>query len=54
MQSIYEVKPLIETRFSFQLNKWEMDNLGRRAKDIDLSPLEKAVKKSALFEKCNL
>ncbi|HOA79980.1 MAG TPA: family 1 encapsulin nanocompartment shell protein [Defluviitaleaceae bacterium] len=47
---IYEVKPLIETRFSFQLNKWEMDNLSRRAKDIDLSPLEKAVKKSALFE----
>ena len=35
---IYEVKPLIETRFSFQLNKWEMDNLSRRAKDIDLSP----------------
>ncbi|MBZ4668087.1 MAG: Linocin bacteriocin protein [Defluviitaleaceae bacterium] len=47
---IYEAKPLIETRINFELSRWEMDNLIRGAKDIDLSPLEEAARKSALFE----
>lgn len=47
---IYEVKPLVETRITFELSRWEMDNVVRGAKDIDLSPLEDAVKKAALFE----
>lgn len=51
---IYEAKPLLETRINFELNRWEMDNLIRGAKDIDLSPLEDAVKKSALFEENTL
>lgn len=47
---IYKVKPLVEARISFELNKWELDNISRGAKDIDLETLENAVKKLALFE----
>lgn len=47
---IYEVKPLVEARISFKLDRWEMDNLTRGAKDIDLECLEEAAKKIALFE----
>lgn len=48
--SKYMVTPLIETRFTFELNRWEMDNLERGAKDVDLGPLEEAVEKIAEFE----
>ncbi|MGD9474560.1 MAG: family 1 encapsulin nanocompartment shell protein [Eubacteriaceae bacterium] len=47
---VFSVKPLTEVRVSFSLNRWEMDNLTRGAKDIDLSNLEEAVKKIAEFE----
>lgn len=47
---IYKVQPLIEARVSFALNRWEMDNLTRGAKNIDLSNLEEAAKKIAEFE----
>ncbi|MGO1368577.1 MAG: family 1 encapsulin nanocompartment shell protein [Senegalia sp. (in: firmicutes)] len=47
---IYKVKPLIESRVEFELNRWEMDNLERGAKDIELDNLEEAAKKIALFE----
>lgn len=47
---IFKVKPLVEARVSFSLNRWEMDNLTRGAKDVDLSNLEEAVKKIAKFE----
>lgn len=47
---LYQVKPLLENRISFDLDRWEMDNVERGAKDIDLEPLEEAVKKIALFE----
>ncbi|WP_026895173.1 family 1 encapsulin nanocompartment shell protein [Clostridiisalibacter paucivorans] len=47
---IYDIKPLIETRMEFALDRWELDNLTRGAKDIDLEPLEDAVKKIAMFE----
>lgn len=46
----YKLKPLVEGRVSFELNKWELDNISRGAKDIDLDPLEKACEKLALFE----
>jgi uncharacterized linocin/CFP29 family protein len=46
----YKVKPLIEARINFTLDRWEMDNIIRGAKDIDLSSLEEAAKKLALFE----
>lgn len=47
---IYKVKPLVEARMSFSLNRWELDNIIRGAKDIDLEPLEKAVTELAKFE----
>lgn len=46
----YRVKPLIEARVSFELNRWELDNIIRGAKDINLDSLEEATKKLALFE----
>lgn len=47
---IYNVQPLVETRIVFELDRWEMDNIIRGAKDADLSPLEEAAEKIALFE----
>lgn len=46
----YEVLPLIETRVTFELSRWELDNVLRGAKDIDLESLEKAATDLALFE----
>lgn len=48
--SRYKVTPLLETRFTFELDRWELDNLERGAKDVDLGPLEEAVEKMAKFE----
>src|SRR6056297_1950058 len=45
-----KTSPLVETRTSFNLNIWELDNLSRGAKDLDLSPLEAAAEKAAQFE----
>lgn len=47
---LYDVKPLLEIRLTFELDRWEMDNVIRGAKDIDLGPLEKAAEKIASFE----
>jgi len=47
---LYSVQPLLETRISFELSRWEMDNILRGAKDIDLEPLEEAAHKIATFE----
>ncbi len=47
---LFKVKPLVETRTGFTLNRWEMDNLARGARDVDLGPLEDAARKAALFE----
>lgn len=47
---LYKVKPLVESRVEFELNRWEMDNIVRGAKDVELDNLEEAVKKIALFE----
>lgn len=47
---LYDVKPLTEMRVEFELDRWELDNIERGAKDIELGPLEEAVKKAALFE----
>ena len=46
----YKVKPLMEVRSSFELDRWEMDNIVRGAKDIDLESLEEAAKRIALYE----
>lgn len=47
---LYKVQPLIETRITFRLNRWEMDNLHRGAHDVDLEPLENAARRAAHFE----
>ncbi|ABR50493.1 Linocin_M18 bacteriocin protein [Alkaliphilus metalliredigens QYMF] len=47
---MYQVKPLVEARISFKLDRWEMDNLIRGAKDIKLDALEEAAEKMAIFE----
>ncbi|MCC5910167.1 MAG: bacteriocin family protein [Clostridiaceae bacterium] len=47
---IYKAKPLVEARINFTLNRWEMDNIVRGAKDIDLDALEDAVRELAYFE----
>ncbi|WP_041367710.1 family 1 encapsulin nanocompartment shell protein [Natranaerobius thermophilus] len=47
---LHQVKPLMETRITFKLDRWELDNIERGAQDIDLEPLEDAARKIALFE----
>ncbi len=51
---LYDVKPLIETRISFDLSRWELDNILRGEKDAELDPLEKAAEKLALYEEDTL
>ena len=47
---IREYLPLTEVRKPFELDLWELDDVERGAKDVDLEPLEEAVKQIALFE----
>ena len=47
---IREFLPMVEVRKPFELYLWELDNIERGAKDVDLSPLEEAVKEIAFFE----
>ncbi|GAB4373397.1 MAG: family 1 encapsulin nanocompartment shell protein [Calditrichia bacterium] len=47
---IRQIQPMVETRVSFELNIWELDNLSRGAKDIDLDAAQRAAKDAALFE----
>ncbi|MDY0303791.1 MAG: family 1 encapsulin nanocompartment shell protein [Sphaerochaeta sp.] len=47
---VYTVRPLTEARIRFTLNKWELDNLARGAKDIDFDAMDSALEKLALFE----
>lgn len=46
----YHVLPLTEVRVEFEMDRWELDNLNRGAKDVDYEPLENAAKEIALFE----
>lgn len=45
-----QVLPLIEVRKPFTLDIWELDNLSRGAKDINLEPMQEAAYEIALFE----
>lgn len=47
---IYTFRPLVESRITFELEVWELDNIIRGAKDVELDSLEDAAKKIALFE----
>lgn len=46
----YKVLPLTESRIEFEMDRWELDNVSRGAKDVDYGPLEEALEKMALFE----
>lgn len=47
---VYEYIPLIETRFNFTLNRWELDNAERGNDNINLNNLDEAIFKAAKFE----
>ncbi|MGB3210420.1 MAG: family 1 encapsulin nanocompartment shell protein [Desulforhopalus sp.] len=47
---IRKVHHIVETRVPFELDIGEMDNVVRGARDVDLSGLESAARKIALFE----
>lgn len=47
---IREFLPMVEVRKPFELDLWELDNIERGAKDVDLAPLEEAIKEIAFFE----
>ncbi len=47
---IHKVMPLIELRIPFSLNIWELDNLERGAKTVDLTSLDEAANKLSRFE----
>ncbi|MDX9917362.1 MAG: family 1 encapsulin nanocompartment shell protein [Gudongella sp.] len=46
----YNCLPLTEARVEFEMDRWELDNVSRGAKDIDFTPLEEAMERIALFE----
>lgn len=46
----YQLQPLTETRISFKVKTWELDNLARGAKDIELDEVVNAARKMAQFE----
>lgn len=47
---LYKINPLVEARAVFELDLWELDNLSRGAKDVDLDPLIAAARDIAGFE----
>lgn len=46
----YKVLPLTEARVEFSMERWELDNVIRGAKDVDYGPLEEAARELARFE----
>ncbi len=46
----HQVMPLVEARIPFKLDVWELDNVARGAKDIDLDAMEDAARDIAKFE----
>lgn len=47
---IHQVLPLVEARVNFSLQTWELDNIERGAKDIQLESLVEACRELAMFE----
>ena len=47
---VHRVQPLVEARAVFELGLWELDNLARGARDVDLGPAERAACELAKFE----
>lgn len=47
---LHQILPLVETRVDFSLDIWELDNVGRGARDPDLDALVDACRRIAAFE----
>lgn len=47
---IRDYLPLVEVRKPFDLDLWELDNVNRGARNVELGPLEEAAKEIAMFE----
>jgi uncharacterized linocin/CFP29 family protein len=47
---VHQVLPLVEARIAFTLEQWELDNIGRGAKDVELEALVDAARELAAFE----
>jgi uncharacterized linocin/CFP29 family protein len=47
---VHQVLPLVESRVPFELSDWELDNVERGARDIDLAPLTDAARRISAFE----
>jgi uncharacterized linocin/CFP29 family protein len=47
---VHRVQPLVEVRAGFDLDLWELDNLARGARDVELGPAEQAARDLADFE----
>ena len=47
---VRQFQPMVETRISFEISIWDLDDISRGAVDVDLSSLEDAARKMAEFE----
>lgn len=47
---VHRVQPMVEPRARFELNIWELDNIERGAKDIELAPMMVAAERIARLE----
>lgn len=47
---IHVVQPLVESRITFEMDVWELDNLERGARDVVLDPVIDAAARIAAFE----
>jgi uncharacterized linocin/CFP29 family protein len=45
-----KVLPLVEVRVQLELDRWELDNADRGARDVDVDPVIEAARKLATFE----
>lgn len=47
---VRDVLPLVEIRVPFTLSMWDLDDISRGSKTVDLTPLQEAARQAALFE----
>lgn len=47
---VYKVQPLTEVKVEFEMDRFELNNIDRGARDIDYEPLDEAAENIALFE----
>jgi len=47
---VRRIQPLVEVRVPFSMSRWDLDDISRGSETTDMSPLEEAARKIALFE----